>query len=300
MSSPIIRPMNIIVNLNKPKGITSQQAVTKVKKLLGARKAGHTGTLDPMATGVLLICLNEATKVSRFFLDKDKTYNARLKLGERTDTLDADGKLIETRDVPPFAPEHIVNAAKQFIGKIMQKPPMYSAIKLNGQPLYKLARKGIEVERAERPVEIYDIKLLQTDLPYVDLSVSCSKGTYIRTLCDEIGLVLGTGAHITALERTGIGTFTIDASVTFDTLGHGISDDSPWVSSIDHALSDLSEVILDETSFSKARNGIPLSRELVNGIPENIYVRLKDPFGSLFGIGITRHENITIERNLNL
>jgi len=292
--------MNIIINLNKPKGITSQQAVTKVKKLLGARKAGHTGTLDPMATGVLLVCLDEATKVSRFLLDKDKTYHARLKLGERTDTLDADGEIIETRDVPLFTPGHIASVAKQFIGKIMQKPPMYSAIKLNGQPLYKLARRGIEVERAERPVEIYNIKLLQIDIPYVDIAVSCSKGTYIRTLCDEIGLMLGTGAHITALERTSISTFAIDASVTFDTLGQGISDDSPCVSSIDHALSDLSEVILNETDFSKARNGVPLSREIVNGIPDNVYVRLKDPFGSLFGIGITKSEKIIIERNLNL
>lgn len=292
--------MNIIINLNKPKGITSQQAVTKVKKLLGARKAGHTGTLDPMATGVLLVCLNEATKVSRFFLDKDKTYHARLKLGERTDTLDADGEIIETRDVPLFTPGHIASVAKQFIGKIIQKPPMYSAIKLNGQPLYKLARRGIEVERAGRPVEIYNIELLQIDIPYVDIAVSCSKGTYIRTLCDEIGLMLGTGAHITALERTSISTFAIDASVTFDTLGQGISDDSPCVSSIDHALSDLSEVILNETDFSKARNGVPLSREIVNGIPDNVYVRLKDPFGSLFGIGISKSGKIIIERNLNL
>lgn len=292
--------MNIIINLNKPKGITSQQAVTKVKKLLGVRKAGHTGTLDPMATGVLLVCLNEATKVSRFLLDKDKTYRARLKLGERTDTLDADGKLIETRDVPPFTPGHIVSVAKQFVGKIMQKPPMYSAIKLNGQPLYKLARKGIEVERAERPVEIYDIKLLQMDIPYVDIAVSCSKGTYIRTLCDEIGLVLGTGSHITALERTSIGTFTIDASVTLDRLAQGISGDSPCVSSIDHALSDMSEVILDESDASKARNGIPLGRGVASGVPDDVNVRLKDPFGSLFGIGITKREKIPIERNFNL
>jgi tRNA pseudouridine55 synthase len=292
--------MNIIINLNKPKGITSQQAVTKVKKLLGVRKAGHTGTLDPMATGVLLICLNEATKVSRFLLDKDKTYLARLKLGERTDTLDADGTLIETRDVPPFTPEHIVSVARQFIGTIMQKPPMYSAIKINGQPLYTLARKGIEVERAERPVQIYDIKLLQIDLPYVDIAISCSKGTYIRTLCDDIGLMLGTGAHISALERTGIGTFTIDASVTFDRLEQVIADHSPCVSSIDQALADFSEVMLGETDCSKARNGIPLNRELVNEIPDNAYIRLKDPFGSLFGIGITQYEKISIARNFNL
>jgi tRNA pseudouridine55 synthase len=292
--------MNIIINLNKPKGITSQQAVTKVKKLLGVRKAGHTGTLDPMATGVLLICLNEATKISRFLLDKDKTYHAQLKLGERTDTLDADGKLIETRDVPPFTAGHIVSAAKQFIGRIMQKPPMYSAIKLGGQSLYKLARKGIEVERVARPVEVYNIELLQIDLPYVDIAVFCSKGTYIRTLCDDIGLMLGTGAHVSALERTGIGTFTIDASVTFDRLEQGISAHSPCVSSIDHALSDLSEVILDENNFSKARNGIPLGRDVVMAIPDNVHVRLKDPFGSLFGIGITRWDKMVIERNLNL
>jgi len=292
--------MNIIINLNKPKGITSQQAVTKVKKLLGAAKAGHTGTLDPMATGVLLICLNEATKASRFLLDKDKSYRARLKLGERTDTLDADGKIIETRDVPPFTTEQIYSVTRQFVGKIMQRPPMYSAIKLNGQPLYKLARKGIEVERAERSVEIYNIELLLTDLPYVDIAVSCSKGTYIRTLCDDIGLTLGAGAHITALERTGIGRFTIDTAVTFDALELGISDNSPCVSSIDLALSDLPEAILDNTDFDKARNGIALSREVADKIPDNTYLRLKDTSGSLFGIGITKNEKILIERNLNL
>ncbi|MBI5846448.1 MAG: tRNA pseudouridine(55) synthase TruB [Nitrospirae bacterium] len=292
--------MNIIINLDKPKGITSQQAVTNVKRLLGVRKAGHTGTLDPMATGVLLVCLNEATKVSRFLLDKDKTYQARLKLGERTDTLDADGKVIEIKDVPTFTPEHIISVVNQFIGKIMQKPPMYSAIKLNGQPLYKLARKGMEVERAERPVEIYDINILLVELPYVEIAVSCSKGTYIRTLCDDIGLMLGTGAHITALKRTGIGFFTSDASVTFDMLQQGITDDSPCVSTIDHALTDLSEVILDESDCRKAKNGIPLSRDIVGGIRDNAYVRLKDSLGSLFGIGMTKNEKIIIERNLNL
>lgn len=292
--------MNIVINLNKPTGMTSQQAVTKVKKLLGIRKAGHTGTLDPMATGVLLVCLNEATKVSRFLLDKDKTYHARLKLGERTDTLDADGTVIETRDLPHFMSEDVVNVMEQFIGDIMQKPPMYSAVKRNGQPLYRLARQGIEVERAERPVRIDAIKLLQMEIPYLDIAVSCSKGTYIRTLCDEIGLMLGPGAHITALERRSIGTFTIDDSVTFEMLAEGLPDDSPGVSSIDHALTDLAEVTLDEPDFSKARNGIPLSREIADGIPDNIFVRLKDPSGLLFGIGIVQHEKIIIERNLNL
>ena len=292
--------MNIIINLNKPKGITSQQAVTKVKKLLGVRKAGHTGTLDPMATGVLLICLNEATKVSRFLLDQDKTYQARLKLGERTDTLDADGRLLETRAVPAFSPEHIAHVTRQFIGKIMQKPPMYSAIKRNGQPLYSLARKGIEVERAERPVEIYDIRLIGVDLPYVEITVSCSKGTYIRTLCDDIGLMLGTGAHITALERTGIGDFSIKTSISLEMLGQGIPEGSPWVISLDHALSDLHEISLDETDCSKAKNGMSLSRGIVSGIPDRSFIRLKDPSGFLFGIGMTKNEKISIERNLNL
>lgn len=292
--------MNIIINLDKPKGITSQQAVTKVKKLLGARKAGHTGTLDPLATGVLLVCLNEATKISRFLLEKDKTYVARLKLGERTDTLDADGEVIETRVLPLLTPEDFVRVAGRFIGSIMQTPPMYSAIKLNGQPLYKLARRGLEVARVERSVYIHHIKLLQMDIPYVDIEVSCSKGTYIRTLCDDIGLMLGTGAHITALARTGIGDFTIDSSVTFETLGQGISENLSCVSSIDHALSDLPEVILDETDFRKARNGIPLNRDIVSGISDNVCVRLKEPSGSLFGIGITNHENFVVERNLNL
>ncbi len=292
--------MNIIINLNKPKGITSQQAVTKVKRLLGVRKAGHTGTLDPMATGVLLVCLNEATKISRFLLDKDKTYRARLKLGERTDTLDAEGRIVETRQLLPLTVRQIAGVAEKFIGRIMQKPPMYSALKRNGQPLYKFARKGIELQRQERPVDIRNIEILQVDIPYIEMAVSCSKGTYIRTLCDDIGLMLGTGAHLCELERTAIGEFTLGSSVSLENLAQGISDRSPGVSSIDHALFDMPEVLLEEDNFIRARNGMPLDRELATGIPDDIHLRLKDHTGFLFGIGLTKYDKIAIERNLNI
>lgn len=292
--------MNFVINLNKPRGISSQQAVTRVKKLLKVRKAGHTGTLDPMASGVLLVCLNEATKISRFLLNQDKVYHARLKLGERTDTFDAEGSIIETSGVPDLDRDAVISVFEQFIGSIMQKPPMYSAIKVQGQPLYKLARKGLEIERAERPVTIHFITLLQTDLPYLDIAVSCSKGTYIRTLCDDIGMKLGTVAHLVALERISIGRFTIDKAVSFDSLESGISPEMPFVYSIDSAISELPEIVLNEADYGRARNGIALQRDSSMDLPENSYVKLKDPRGVLSGIGLVDNSRIIIERNLNL
>lgn len=292
--------MNLVINLNKPKGLTSQQAVTRVKRLLNVRKAGHTGTLDPMASGVLLVCLNEATKISRFLLNHDKNYHARLKLGEKTDTFDAEGNIIERRDIPNLEHDDIINVLGQFIGRIMQKPPMYSAIKIQGQPLYKLARKGIEIERAERPVTIHFIKLLRADLPYLDIAVSCSKGTYIRTLCDDIGVKLGTVAHLAALERASVGRFTLDHAVSLDALELGISPEMPFVYSIDSAISELPEIRLDETDYGRARNGMILQVEVALDLPENSHVRLKDPSGILFGIGRVDNFKIIIERNLNL
>jgi tRNA pseudouridine55 synthase len=292
--------MNIIINLNKPRGITSQQAVTRVKKLFGVRKAGHTGTLDPMATGVLLVCLNEATKASRFLLDKDKVYSARMKLGQRTDTCDADGKIIETRSVPLLSRDDISAVSNRFIGTILQRPPMYSAVKINGRPLYELARKGIEVDRAERQIKIYDIRITEVALPYIDLTISCSKGTYIRTLCDDIGLMLGTGAHLTALDRLRIGNFSIDGAATFDTLQYGALPEGPHVLSIDAALSELPEIFLSEPDCRKARNGVALDREIGLDMPSGTFMRMKTPAGELFGIGLMNQTKIAIERILNL
>ncbi|MBI5187564.1 MAG: tRNA pseudouridine(55) synthase TruB [Nitrospirae bacterium] len=210
--------MDIVINLNKPKDISSQQAVTKVKQLFGAKKAGHAGTLDPFATGVLIVCLNKATKVARFLSDLDKEYIARLKLGERTDTYDLTGRVIEKADMVTsrLKESDIYEVLNDFKGCIKQIPPMYSAIKIGGQPLYKLARRGIEIERPDRTINIYDIALISFDQPYLDIKISCSKGTYIRTLCNDIGKALGVGAYIVALERTRVGSFRIEDSAILE------------------------------------------------------------------------------------
>ncbi len=294
---------NIIINFNKPLHITSHDAVSRVKRVLGVKKAGHAGTLDPLATGILLVCLNEATKITRFLMDMDKEYIARVKLGERTDTCDSQGRVIERRDVPELTKAQIEEVASMFRGAIMQKPPMYSAIKIGGKILHRLARKGIEIERPERRVEIYDIQVREVDIPYFDLSVSCSKGTYIRTLCEDIGTRLGTGAHLAALERTRIGFFTLEDSVTIEGLDKGglpLSPDDRSLCSIDRALSRLPEIMLEESEHRLLRNGVRLKLQKELGLPDDSFIRLKGPTGNLFGVGRVKAGVIGVERLLHL
>lgn len=286
--------MNIVINLNKPKDISSQQAVINLKRLFAARKAGHAGTLDPIATGVLLVCLNEATKVTRFLSDLDKEYIVRLKLGERTDTCDLTGRLLDKRDCFSLKELDIHKVLKNFIGPIKQIPPMYSAIKIKGQPLYKLARKGKEIKRPERAINIYGIDLIGFNQPYLDLKISCSKGTYVRTLCDDIGKALDIGAHMISLERTRVGNFRIEYSASIEELKWG--KDAYY--SIDLAISHMDEVILDEESYHKAKNGIPVTM-ITETLSINQYVRLKGPENNLFGIGKLEGDRIKVERLLN-
>ena len=287
--------MNVIINLNKPPGITSRQAVTKVQRLLGAKKAGHAGTLDPQATGVLLVCLNEATKVTRFLMDMGKQYKAKIKLGERTDTYDAEGRVIEKKDISFLSETDLFDAIRSFKGPIKQRPPMYSAVKIDGNTLYKLARKGIEIERPERPVHIYDIEITSIAMPYFDALISCSKGTYIRSLCDDIGAKLGTGAHMARLERTAVGEFHINKSFSFEDL----AVNEEMFCSIDQALLKLPEIKLGNTDYQKARNGVRIilgPSDFYNGE----FLRLKDPEGNLFAIARADSNVICVERMLNL
>jgi len=284
--------MNIVINFDKPKNITSQQAVSKVKKLFAAGKAGHAGTLDPIATGVLIICLNEATKITRFLADLDKEYVVRLKLGEKTDTYDSSGRIIEKTYCPVLKETDVHDVLNNFVGRIKQVPPMYSAIKFEGKPLYKLARMGINIERPERIIHIYEMDLMRFKFPYLDLRVLCSKGTYIRTLCDDIGNALGVGAHMVSLERTRIGTFEIKDSASINNLKNACH-------SIDSAISHLPEIILDENSYHKARNGMPIKTDNKN-YHINQYIRLKSPEKVLFGIGMIEGNNVGIERLLNI
>ena len=201
------RQLNGILVLDKPSGISANQALQRVKRVLRAAKAGHAGTLDPLATGVLPICLGEATKVSRFLLGADKQYRFTARLGVTTSSADADGEVQERRAVPELTESGVNAVLQRFAGRQTQVPPMHSAIKMNGTPLYKLARRGVEVERTPRQISIHDIQLLalRTKCDELDIEVACSKGTYVRTLAADIGDALGCGAHVTALRRVRAG-----------------------------------------------------------------------------------------------
>ena len=207
------RSVSGIIIFDKPYGVSSNGALQKVRWLLNSDKGGHTGSLDPLATGVLPLCFGEATKFSRYLLDADKVYEATMKLGATTDTGDAEGELLETKAVHVSAAD-IEAVLPQFRGEIEQIPPMYSALKKDGQPLYKLARAGITVERPPRKVTISQLELLSCEGEQARIRVACSKGTYIRTLVEDIGAVLGCGAHVAQLRRTEAGPFDLTHAVT--------------------------------------------------------------------------------------
>jgi len=212
------RRVDGILLLDKPAGLTSNAALQKVKRLYRARKAGHTGSLDPLASGLLPICLGEATKVSGFLLDADKHYWVSCRLGVTTATADAEGEVIETRPVTGVSEQRLREVMESFRGEIEQVPPMYSAVKHQGQRLYSLARQGVEVEREPRRITIHAIELLDFRTPLVEIGVHCSKGTYIRTLVEDIGAALGCGAHVADLRRYGVGPYNASGMVTLDTL----------------------------------------------------------------------------------
>ena len=219
MSKPRKRGRDIhgVFLLDKPQGMSSNDIMQKVKRIFQANKAGHTGALDPLATGMLPICLGEATKFSQFLLDADKRYLVTAKLGERTDTSDAEGQVVETREVKVKTPE-ILTALEQFRGDILQVPTMFSALKHNGKPLYEYARQGITVEREARPITIFELNFIEYNAPYLTLEVHCSKGTYIRTLVDDLGEVLGCGAHVTMLRRTAVADYPTEKMLDWHTL----------------------------------------------------------------------------------
>lgn len=294
---------NLVINLNKPKGMTSQQAVTRVKHIFAAKKAGHAGTLDPIATGILLVCVDEATKITRFLAETDKEYVAVMKLGERTDTFDSEGKIIKKVENFELKEDNVRTVLERFRGLIEQVPPMYSAIKVSGRPLYKLARKGIEIERPHRSVNIYELELINFAAPFLEIRVLCSKGTYIRSLCDDIGTALDVGAHIVALKRTRIGDFRIEESAEPGEL----PDKKESICSIDKAIKYFKEIILSPDNFLKAINGALIAPGELADLPVNSYLRLKNPEGKLFAIGkTTRCESsptcsaIKVERLLNV
>lgn len=290
--------MNIVLKFHKSRNITSRDAVTSVKKLFKVRKAGHAGTLDPIAAGVLLICLNEATKITGYLSDLDKEYIVTAKLGEATDTYDTEGVITRQVTVPDITRKHIEATLQRFTGDIEQIPPMYSAIKVNGRPLYELARKGIEIERRPRVVTIHSLELLELKLPYIEMRVACSKGTYIRSLCNDVGNALGVGAHVSELVRTRIGDFTLESAAAL----HELPNKTDAMYTIDAALKHLRKIILDGNEYIGAMNGNPVAIAKVvkqigsDGENRSPFVRLKNPEGNVFGIGKVTADSIKIER----
>lgn len=238
------RGINGILLLDKPAGYTSNQALQKIKRLYGACKAGHTGSLDPIATGLLPLCFGEATKVSQFMLESDKRYWTRIKLGVETRTYDSEGEVVATRPVD-VSKRDLERELSKFVGEIEQLPPMYSAIKIGGEALYKLARKGIEVERQLRAVTIHELQLLSFEGDIVEIDMSCTKGTYVRTVAHDLGQNLGCGAHVVGLRRLQVGDFGIDEVVTLEALeAMSVEERDALLLPVDEALQGLPEVSL--------------------------------------------------------
>jgi tRNA pseudouridine55 synthase len=248
------RNINGILLLDKPLGLSSNHALQKVKRLFQAQKAGHTGVLDPLASGLLPLCFGEATKFSQHLLDSDKTYEVEGILGQQSSTGDGEGEIIATNDISHLTPQAVTTAIEKFIGPIAQIPPMHSALKLNGQPLYKLARKGIEIERKARDIVIHSITIDSIDLPRFRITVSCSKGTYIRSLIEDIGNELNVGAYVSVLRRLKTGPFDIASSYTLDTLMELGNLDSLLLP-IDSAILDLPTLSLSSEQTFFLRRG---------------------------------------------
>ncbi|NOZ54231.1 MAG: tRNA pseudouridine(55) synthase TruB [Gammaproteobacteria bacterium] len=282
------RDVNGILLLDKPSGLTSNKALQLVKHLFNARKAGHTGSLDPLATGLLPVCFGEATKISHFLLHADKSYRASCQLGVRTDSADADGKVIDTQSIKHISVEQIKHVLELYVGEIEQIPPMHSALKQNGVPLYKLAHQGIEVERAARTVRIHQLDFVNFDGNILEINIKCSKGTYIRTLAEDIGQRLGCGAHISALRRTQVGPFDSQSMLTLDYLNtssqQGIAQLDTMLMPIEAGLHDWPAVYLSKDAAFFILQGQAV---FVPHLKNQGYLRLYNDISQFLGIGIT-------------
>ncbi len=284
------RPVDGIFLLNKPQGGSSNHALQTVKRLFFAQKAGHTGSLDPMATGVLPICLGEATKFSQYLLNADKSYKATIKFGELTDTGDAEGEVLQVSDAAGITEADFLAAMPGFQGDIEQVPPMYSALKVNGQPLYKMAREGKEIERKARAVTIYSFELLEFrggEQPEADVYIKCSKGTYIRSIAVDIGAVLGVGAHLSKLHRVQVGQFDEQNCTTIEELeAKKAKEDYVEMDNLlippEEAVNHLPLVEVTDSAGYYVRLGQAV---LVPKAPIEGLVRIREESGTFLGVG---------------
>jgi tRNA pseudouridine55 synthase len=285
--------MDGILNINKPWGRTSFSVVAMVRRLTGERRIGHAGTLDPAATGVLPVCLGQGTRIVEFLMDATKTYRAEIELGVETDTYDASGRVTMKRDVSKISLEKVGEALRAFRGLIQQTPPMYSAVKYQGKPLYKLARAGIKVERKSRPARIEHIELTGWQPPVATIEVVCGKGTYIRSLAHDLGQALGCGASLRSLVRLRCGLFHIDSAVSVHQLEDAVHCGywQHYLHPIDSVLSHWKAVIVSDDGVQAIRNGSPLvladgndGSHVPTGLASENLCRAYTPDGYLLGV----------------
>ncbi len=278
--------MTGIICLDKPRNMTSFMAVKRASRILGVKKAGHTGTLDPMATGVLVIMLEHCTRFIELLPEHKKSYTARVKLGITTDTLDITGEVLSKSSVNVTL-EQLLSVAENFKGEILQTPPMYSALKKDGERLYDLARKGIEIEREQRKITIEKLEIYDFDGVEFSMDVTCSAGTYIRSLCDDIGRSLGCGAVMTELRRTSANGFSIENAVTLEELEKLVSenDADSVITSVETALMSYPEITVTKPQANRFHNGGALDYERLHGeFPVGLY-RVYSPERKLLGLG---------------
>lgn len=300
MNKFIAKKIDGILLLDKPLHITSNGALQRIKRLFGAKKAGHTGSLDPLATGMLPICFGEATKFSQYLLESDKSYEVTIQLGIKTSTGDAEGDVIAERPVPDFSAADINAVLAQFIGQIQQIPPMFSALKYQGKPLYELARAGIEVERTARTVHIQELQLVSLTHDSIALSVHCTKGTYIRTLAEDIGEKLGCGAHVIQLRRPFVMPYQQDQLYTLAEIEamreqHGLDALMSCLLPIESSVRDLPLVKLSVSAEFYLRTGQPV---MVAHLSTHGLVRLFSQQGQFLGVGEVMEDGRVAPRRL--
>jgi len=293
--------MNGILNIFKPKGISSYQTIEEVRNILNISKAGHTGTLDPSASGVLLVCIGQATKIAEFLVGMKKCYQGEMILGISTDTQDSEGKIIQKRKIETDIDEkRIKDIFQKYEGTISQIPSMFSAAHYKGKRLYHLARKGIEVKGNSKKVKIYQFNLINFDqklYSIIKFEVICSKGTYIRTLCNDIGDELGCGAHLSNLVRKKVGHFSIENSLNLEELKKEKALGKRYLISIDSALKELNKITVKSEATKTVLNGGIISSEQIVEIPEglrtrkNKFVKIFDVKGNLLSVGTSIKEN---------
>ncbi len=296
-------PVHGVLLLDKSRDVSSNGALVAVKRLFNAEKAGHTGTLDPFATGLLPLCLGEATKFAQDLLEADKTYEAVLHLGVTTTTADSEGEVLERQDVDVHR-EQIDVLLPQFMGELKQIPPMYSALKRDGKPLYEYARAGITLEREARTITIHELKILDYQSPFLRIHVRCSKGTYIRTLGEDLGLALGCGAHLSELRRTAVGSLRVTNAITLAALTEESEDlRAQHLQSVDALISNCPKIMLNEQLATRFMHGqrLSLSKEGVALPVDQGRVRVYGASDQLLGTGqIQEFAVLAPERLVNL